>query len=190
MEWSAPTGRLHLRMAPVTDKATTWSYPYRCLQGRQDPRKGKEGPGDPRGLLLLLILFFSVNCNPCFPLAYKRESMASHEGDSNRNTLHRFRLKPIEPLTDQNTQAHNKEAIELSQYLFTSFTRDLGPVTLSIICNPYYELFSASNTSSSNKLYVGTFYPNQYKPHVLLAHHPSQTCNIRNLLVGDNSKHR
>ena len=44
--------------------------------------------------------------------------------------------------------------------------------------------------SSSDELDVGTFYPNQYKPRVLLAHHPSQTLNIRNLLVGGNSKHQ
>ena len=31
----------------------------------------------------LLISLFSLRCNPCFPLAYKRESRASHEGDSN-----------------------------------------------------------------------------------------------------------
>ena len=44
--------------------------------------------------------------------------------------------------------------------------------------------------SSSNELDVGIFCLNQYKPHILLAHHPDQTRNIRNLLVGIYSKHR
>jgi hypothetical protein len=44
--------------------------------------------------------------------------------------------------------------------------------------------------SSSDELDVKTFYPNQYKPRVILADHPSQTRNIRNLLVGVYSKHR
>ena len=44
--------------------------------------------------------------------------------------------------------------------------------------------------SDNNKLDVGTFCPNQYKPYVLLAQLLSQTCNIRNLLIGGNSKHQ
>ena len=68
--------------------------------------------------------------------------------------------------------------------------RNLGPIPLLPICNPYYELFSANNTSSSHKLEVGTFYPNQYKPCVFLAHHLGQTRNNTNLLIGVYSKHR
>ena len=59
---------------------------------------------------------------------------------------------------------------------------------LSAVYNPYYKL-SAGNTSSP-KLNVGTFGPNQYNPCVLLAHHLSQTCNNINLLIGVYSKHQ
>ena len=63
--------------------------------GSVGPCEGKEGPSDPRGLLLLLILLFSLHCNPCFPLAYKRESRTSHKG--HRNTSHQLSLESIEP---------------------------------------------------------------------------------------------
>ena len=76
-----------------------------------------------------------------------------------------------------------------SQQSFDLSIRDLGSFPLSPVCNPYYELFSANNTSSSHELDVGTFRPNQYKPCVFLAHHPGQTHNNTNLLVGVYSKH-
>ena len=95
---------------------------------------------------------------------------------------------------DQKPLASNLEHIAeqrpSSRHQFVLSTRDLGPVPLLPICNPYYELFSGSNMSSSNELDVGTFYPNLYKPRVLLAHHLGQTRNIRNLLVGVYSKYR
>jgi len=40
--------------------------------------------------------FFFLYYNPCFPLAYKRESRASHKG--HRNTSHRFKLDPSKPI--------------------------------------------------------------------------------------------
>ena len=45
--------------------------------------------------------FLFLRYNPCFPLAYKRESRASHEGD------------PIRPRTDQ-IQINTRAATELS----------------------------------------------------------------------------
>ena len=88
------------------------------------------------------------------------------------------------------THKHTAGKRPSSRHPFAPLTRDLGHVTLSTVCNPYYKLFSASNTSSSNDLDVETFCLNQYKPRVLLAHHPSQTRNIRNLLIDGNSKQR
>jgi len=37
---------------------------------------------------LSLLFFFFLRYNPCFPLAYKRESRVSHKG--HHNTSHRF----------------------------------------------------------------------------------------------------
>ena len=66
----------------------------------------------------------------------------------------------------------------------------MGPFPLSPVCNPYYKLFSANNKSNSDKLDVGTFCPNQYKPCVFLAYHLGQTRNNTNSLIGVYSKQR
>jgi len=123
---------------------------------------------------LSLSFFFFLHCNPCFPLAYKRESKASHERDSTRiNRIAR--------------QTHSQEETEPSAPVHFSHQR-LGTCPSLDRLYPYYESFSANNTS--NRLDIGTFCPNQYKPRVLLAHHPAQTRNNTNLFVGGNSKHR
>ena len=83
-------------MVLVMNRAATWSRPYRHLQDQRDPHEGEEGPDDPEGLLLPLILLFSS--------------------------------RPFVPLL---------------------------------------KTCSATNTSGGNKLDVGTFCPNQYKPRVL-----------------------
>ena len=44
---------------------------------------------------LSLSFFFFLCCNPCFPLAYKRESRAPYKG--HHNTSYRFSLDLIEP---------------------------------------------------------------------------------------------
>ena len=44
---------------------------------------------------LSLSFFFFLRYNPCFPLAYKRESRASHKGHC--NTYYQFRLDLIKP---------------------------------------------------------------------------------------------
>ena len=56
-----------------------------------------------------------------------------------------------------------------SRHLFDLSIRDLGSVPLLPVCNPYYELFSANNTSNNHELDVGTFRPNQYKPCVFFS---------------------
>ena len=58
---------------------------------------------------------------------------------THRNKSPQLGLKPIEPRTDQNTQAHSRETIE-SWHPFAPLIRDLGHVPLSTVYNPYYEL--------------------------------------------------
>ena len=84
---------------------------------------------------------------------------------------------------------HIAEQRPSSRHLFDLSIRDLRPIPLSPVCNPYYELFSANNTSSSHELDVGALCPNQYKSCVFLAHHPGQTHNNTNLLISVYSKH-
>ena len=91
--------------------------------------------------------------------------------------------EPIEP------QTHSQVATEVSVSIH-SFHQRLGTYPSLTRLLPLQQTLSASNMSSSNKLYAGTFCMNQYKRRVLLAHHPSQMRNIRNLLVGGNSKHQ
>ena len=47
--------------------------------GWQDSHEGEEGPGNPRSLLLSLVLLLFLLCNMRFPFAYKRGSRAPHE---------------------------------------------------------------------------------------------------------------
>jgi hypothetical protein len=60
---------------------------------------------------------------------------------------------------------------------------------LSTVCNPYYGL-SARYTSSSSRLDVGTFCPNQYTSSCLPCIPSEHRCAITNLLVGASPKHR
>ena len=162
------------RQAPSVELSLS---PRPCQRGLHE---GKERPNDPEGLPFPLVLLFSPVVTRAFPWPIKGK--AGHPIKGHRTT------------SDQRPLASNLEHIAeqqlSSRYPFVLSTKDMGPVPLSPVCNPYYELFSASNMSNSNELNVGTFCPNQYKPRVLLAHHPSQTRNIRNLLVGVYSKHQ
>ena len=94
-------------------------------------------------LVLLLLLL----CNPRIPLAYKRGSKAP---------LPRG-IKTQEH--DTSTRLSGKRALS-TRSLLPPETWD--PLPLSFVCNPYCKP-SAGNTSSS-KLDVVTFCPNQYKP--------------------------
>ena len=69
----ADNGRAWHRQA---DKRPAWGYPYHHLPCQRNPRKGKGRPGDLKDSLSRSPLFSC--CNPCFPLAYKRESKAPH----------------------------------------------------------------------------------------------------------------
>ena len=103
-----------------------------------------------------------------FPWPIKGKVGHPTKGHQKNNPSHNIILEPV-----ASNLEHIAEQRPSSRYPFVLSTRDLGPVPLSPVCNPYYKLFNASNTSSNNELDVGTFHPNQYKPHVLLAHHPS-----------------
>ena len=148
-------------MASSADRRPAWSYPYHLMPCQRGLHKGEERPSDPEGFPLPLILLFSPVVTCAFPWPIK--------GKAGRP------IKGHRTASDQRPLASNLEHIAeqrpSSRHPFVLSTRDLGPVPLSPICNPYYELFSASNTSSSNELNIGTFRLNQYKPRVLLAHH-------------------
>ena len=141
---------------------------------------------------LPLVLLFSPVVTRAFPWPIKRKAGRptkgidrSIEARPDRTIANSSNLEPT-----RTQHKHKAEQQSSSRHLFTLSIRDLGPIPLSPVCNPYYKLFSASNMSNSNELDVGIFHLNQYKPRVLLAHHLSQTRNIRNLIVGGNSKHR
>ena len=167
-------------MASSVDRRPVWSCPCHHLPCQRGPHKGKERPGDPEGLPLPLVPLFSPVVTRAFPWPIKGKAGRPIKG--HRTTSDQ------KPLTSN--LEHIAEQRPSSRYPFILSTSDLGHVPLSPFCNPYYQLFSGSNTSSSNELDIGTFRPNQYKPHVLLAHHPSQTRNNTNLLVGVYSKHQ
>ena len=134
-------------------------------------------------------LFFSLSPVTCsLPLVYKRGGRTPFGGD---RSVERSSDRDIEKsnLRSLNTLTQPTRALQL--HFIRSTPQRLGSTSLSRqFVTPYYELFHASNMSNNNELDVGTFSPNQYKPRVLLAHHPSQTRNITNLLVGVYLKHR
>ena len=165
-------------MASSADRRPAWSCPYHHLSCLRGPHKGKERPGDPEGLPLPLVLLFSPTVTRALPWPIKGKAGHPTKGHHIAQELiipHEIRSKPL-----ASNLEHIVEQRPSSRHPFVLSIRDLGPVPLSPVCNP----------SSSNELDVGTFCPNQYKPRVLLAHHPSQTCNNTNLLVGVYSKHR
>ena len=137
-------------MASSTDRHLVWSYPCHHLPCQWGLHKGKERPSDPKGFPLSLIFLFSTVVTHTFPWPIKGK--AWHPIKGHRTT------------SDQKPLALNLEYIAeqrpSSRYPFALSTRDLGPVPLSPICNPYYKLFCASNMSSRHKLDVGTFCPN------------------------------
>ena len=117
------------------DKRPAWGYPYHHLPCQRNPRKGKGRPSDPEGLSISLSrspLFFRYNL--CFPLAYKRESRASHEGGL-------IRLKPINrdrhKKHDTSTRLSSNRALS-TRSLLSSEIWDHFP--LSLVCTPYYKL--------------------------------------------------
>ena len=136
----------------------------------------KEDPAPSKDLLCLWFFFFLPSVILASPWSIKGKAGHPTKG------MNRFNTPRI--------SSHIAEQQPSSQRPFNHSIRDLGPVPLSPICTPYYEPFSANNTSSNHELDVGTFCPNQYKPCVILAHHPAQTRNNTNLLVGVYSKHR
>ena len=133
----------------------------------------KEDPASLKDLLGFWFLFFLPFVNPRFPLVYKRGRQGTPlrgRIDLTHHAPHRTQLSSNQALSTHSTFPSETWGLSLSRPFVT----------------PYYELFSANNTSNSHELDVGTFCSNQYKPHVLLAHHPGQTRTIRNLLVGGN----
>ena len=70
---------------------------------------------------LYLVLLLFLRYNPRFPLAYKRESRAPHEGVPNRSTHQ-------DPIQIRTRARHERTAEQRSssQHPLTPFTKDLG----------------------------------------------------------------
>ena len=84
------------------DMRSTWGHPCRYLPCQWGPHGEKGRPDNPKGLPLPLIFLFSPICNPCSPLAYKRESrepIKGHQFTTSCITLHHNRTTSIEPQT-------------------------------------------------------------------------------------------
>ena len=75
---------------------------------------------------LSLVLLLFLRYNPRFPLAYKRESKAPHEGDPESIDPSRSDTDPHKSMT----QTHSRAAIELSAPTH-SFHQRLGIISLS-----------------------------------------------------------
>ena len=120
-----------------------------CHVSRAGSRE-KEDPTPSKDLLYLWFFSLSPIYNLCSP-PWSIKGRVGHptKGRDQFDTSH--------------TTLPTAEQQPSSRYSFNLSIRDLGPVPLSTVCTPYYEPFSANNTSSS-KLDVGTFCPNQYKP--------------------------
>ena len=137
-------------MALSVDRRPTWSCPCHHLSCQRGPQRGKERLDDPEGLPLPLVLIFSFNVTCAFPWPIKGKVGHPIKGEGTASDQERL-ASNLEQIAEQRPS---------SRYPFVLFTRDLGPVPLSPVCNPYYELFGASNTGNSHELDVGTFCPN------------------------------
>ena len=143
-------------MALSANRRPAWSYPCHHLPCQRGSHKGKERPSDHEGLPLPLVLLFSPVVTRSFPWPIKgKAGRPIKRGASHENTSHCIKSEPL-----ASNLKHIADQRPSSRHPFVLSTRDLGLVPLSPICNPYYELFSASKTNSSNKLDVGTFCPN------------------------------
>ena len=142
-------------MASSADGHPAWSCPYHHRPCQRRPHKGKERPGDPKGLPLPLILLFSPIITCAFPWPIKGKSRRPTKGDEIAQHCTTSDQKPL-----ASNVKHIAKQRPSSWYPFVLSTRVLGPAPLSPICNPYYELFSVSNMSSSNELDIGIFCPN------------------------------
>ena len=87
--------------------------------------KEKKDPAILEAFLSLVLLLF-LCYNPRFPLAYKRESRAPHEGDPGPIDPSRFDIDPHK----STTRTHNRAAIKLSVPTH-SFHQRLGIIFLS-----------------------------------------------------------
>ena len=140
-EWNAMTGRRRLHMGPVTDRAAMWSFSCWHLQGQRDQNEGEEGPSDPKGLLLPLVLLFSSAVTRAFPWPIKEKANRPMERiDPSRTD----RITPNRSEHEINTQEHDMNTQLSSDWalntclLFPPEAWDHFP--LSPICTPYYKL--------------------------------------------------
>ena len=138
-------------MASLADRHPAWPYHGQrtCAQRGAIPvtachvnRARTEEKEDPTSLKDFLCLWFSSflpSVIPALPWPIKGKAGNPTKGIDRFNTSR---------IAEQ--QPSSQSAVNLS-------IRDLRPIPLSSICNPYYELFSANNMSSSHELDIGTF---------------------------------
>ena len=97
-----------------------------------------------------LVLLFSSAVTRAFPWPIKGKAGRPMNGaDLIKNDQSRS--------TQEARHEHSAEQQSSSQHPFTSFTRDLGSFPSLTCLYPLLQTFSASNTSSSDELDVGTF---------------------------------
>ena len=125
----------------------------------------KEDPASLQDFLCLWFSSFLPSIIPALPWPIKGKAGHPTKGiDSPQHISHYIMTEPL-----VSNLEHIVEQKPSSQHPFDLSIRDLGPIPLSPICNPYYELFSYNNMSSSHELDVGTFCLNQYKPCVFFS---------------------
>ena len=141
-EWSATTRRRHLRTALVTDRARRGAVPVDVYSVGGTHVKEKKDPAILEDLFSFMFSPFPSAVTPAFPWPIKgkagrpirgieqsiRLTIETHHTDSDSNP---------EPIR---AHKHTAEQRPSSRHPFTLSIRDLGPVPLSTICNPCYEL--------------------------------------------------
>ena len=130
-------------MALSADRHSAWSCPRHHLSCQRGLHRGKERPEDPKGLPLPLVLLFSPIVTRAFLWPIKEKAGRPTKG---HRISHHITPEPL-----ASNLEHIAKQRPSSRHPFDLSIRDLGPVPLSPICNPYYELFSANNMSNSHE---------------------------------------
>ena len=145
-------GRDHLlneaRARPYQDQRMC--YHWHCLPCQRASSEEKEDPAPLKDLLVLWFFLLPPSVIPAPPWSIKGRTEHPTKGTDRFNTHH----------------THNQAATELLTS-FRPFHQRLGTCPSLDRLYPLLRIFFSANNMSSNKLDVGTFCPNQYKPCVL-----------------------
>jgi hypothetical protein len=166
--WSTTIDPRHPRVGLVAGKTAAWECPHHLqTAGAYWQGKGNIIALGPTSLSFLFFSFFSLHSLCCMTgpslgvIKGKVQYLSGGQWDK--------------PITIPRTRKTHSQPQPIE-------TWELIP--LSTVCNPYYKL-SASNTSSSSQLDVGTLGLNQYTSSCPLCIAIwTQMCNPLNLVVG------